>query len=304
MQNITKNKTSILVGLLAVLSLFYPSFRVQAYWSLDRNGNMIYTKLSPGQILGEEDKKEEEKKKEEQKTNEQKQESRKEEGSSDRKEESSNRADASTKEQENHTGEDKADSKEQLEVKSEEIETVEIKKVENEDEKDTHASGEGKMEVILKKNNKEEIKGRQDSFEMETEDGDKVHVELSPEKTQMEIRKNGVTASIDLPISVNPTLKRLMLKTPNGEVPIESLPDDVLGGLVKDKQIDGKSEVQIDIKYEDGQVVYKIRETKHKKIVGIIPIDLVKDMSVQDGTRAILSMQESFLTRLLSVLSF
>lgn len=305
MKQLIKKGTILLTGSLIIASLSSSIFDVHAYWSIDKDGNVINSTYTPGQVLGEEDKKQEEKKeeqkKEEEKKREQEQtkEEKKEDTNDDAQNESKSEEKSSRQESEKPDGKI-TQSSEQHKLKSEDVEKVEIHRIEN----DLDASGESKMEVIIKKNNKEEINERQESFEMETENGDKVHIEMSPEKTQMEIKKNGISASVDLPLSINPTLKKLMLTTSEGDMMIESLPDEIVNGLKKDKQIDEQSNVQLEVKYENGQIVYKVEEKKHKKFVGIIPVDLIKNLSVADGTGIVLSEKESFVTKLLSLLSF
>jgi len=302
MKHASKKKVAFFIGFFALLSFLYPLTEVHAYWSLNKNGNLIQRNNLTGQVLGDEDKKEEEKKKEEKNEEKQKGEDKKEEKNNDQSTESQNKSSNQTDSSSTESKKNENDT----EIKSEEIERVEIHKIEtdNEEETEIKASDEGKMEIKIKRNDQSELKEKQESFEMEMENGDKVHIELSPEKTQMEIKKNGVSASVDLPLSINPTLKKLMVSTPQGDMIIESLPDEIINDLKRDKLIDEQSNVQLEVKYEDGQIIYKIEEKKHKKFVGIIPVDLIKNLSVADGTGTILSEQESFVTKLLSLLSF
>lgn len=301
----SKKNEMIVLGLLAVLIFSIPLSTVGAYWSMDRNGNMIQYKSSSSQVLGEEDKnKEEEKKTEEKHEEEKKTEEKKNEDSN-----KSNDADK-TSETNNKANETKeVEAIKSSEIKHEQIESVEIHKFESENEDQVEdkdkieASDEGEIEVDIKKADKKEIKERQESFEMETENGDKVHVELSPEKTQFEIKKNGVSASIELPLSVDPLLKKLVISTADGNKTLESLPDEVINKLKTEKKLGTDSNVQIDLQIENGQIVYHIEEVKHKKIAGIIPVDLTKNLSVSDSTGAVLSEQESFLTKLFDLIS-
>lgn len=297
MKSLSKDKELVIVGLLVILVLSNPVSKVNGYWSMDKNGNMIQLINSSNQVLGDEDKKDEDKKTEEKKTEE-------------KKNESSDKSNESDKTSKTNGKTNEVKEMESInEIKQEQIKSVEIHKSEpkNEDEikdKDKiEASGEGDIEVDIKKVDKKELKEKQESFEMETENGDKVHVELSPEKTQFEIKKNGVSASIELPLSVDPSLKKLVVATADGNKILESLPDEIINNLKLTKKLEGNSNVQINLQIENGQIVYHIEEVKHKKIAGIIPVDLTKNLSVSDSTGTVLSEQESIFNKLLSLIS-
>jgi len=279
MKSVAKNHGVVVLGLLAIVALSYPFSTAKAYWNMDKNGNMVQIKVNANQVLGEEDNKKED-------TNQ--------EPISDQKKED-------VKESENKISPSNSSSPSM--VNQNEIEKVEIHKVEKESENEVTATGEGDVEINIKKLDKKELKEEQKSFEMETENGDKVHIELSPEKTQFEIRNNGVTASIDLPLSVNPSLKKLVVSTADGDKTVELMPDEIINNLKRDKQIEENSKVQINLQVENGQLVYHIEAVKHKKLIGIIPVDLTKNISVLDSTGTILSEQETILTKILSLFS-
>jgi hypothetical protein len=285
----SKENRMVLMGLLTILVLSNPVSTAYGYWSMDKNGNMTQYKAITNQVLGEEDSKQEEIKQEEVKHTEEK------------KNEEIKKLEETKKSDKSASDENKIDPKK---IESVEIHKAEVKKEnEIEDKNKVEASGEGDIEVDIKKTDKKEIKEKQESFEMETENGDKVHVELSPEKTQFEITKNGVSASIDLPLSVDPLLKRIVVSTSDGDKILESLPDDVVNNLKKEKRLANNSKVQINLKVENGQVIYHIEEVKHKKVAGIVPVDLIKNLSVSSSTGVVLSEQESLLTKILNFIS-
>lgn len=279
MRSVTKTNGLIVLGLLTVVALAYPFSTSQGYWNMDKNGNMVQKKDITNQVLGEEDSKDKD--------------SNQEPTTDQKKEE--------VKGSENKTAPSSASQPSV--INQNEIEKVEIHKVENESKDEATASGGGDIEVNIKKLDKKELKEEQKSFEMEAENGDKVHVELSPEKTQFEIQNNGVSASIDLPLSVNPSLKKLMVSTADGDKTVEMMPDEVVNNLKKEKQIEDRSKVQINLRVENGQLVYHIEAVKHKKLIGIVPVDLTKNITVLDSTGSILSEQETILTKILDLFS-
>jgi hypothetical protein len=310
MKSLSKNEGLIVVGLLAILVLYSPVSKVSGYWSMDKSGNMIQYKNISNQVLGEEDKSDEQEKKETEKKQE---ETKKNE---ETKNEVTNKLSETREVREVKEVKEIKETKEvkESEIKQNKIKSVEIHKAELEnkdkidkdkieDNNEIDASGEGDIEVEIKKVDNKELKEKQESFEMETENGDKVHIELSPEKTQFEIKKNGVSASIELPLSVDPLLKKLVVATADGNKTLESLPDEVINKLKTEKKLETGSKVQINLQIENGQIVYHIEEVKRKKIVGVIPVDLTKNLSVSDSTGVVLSEQESFLTKILNLIS-
>ena len=242
-----------------------------SYWHMDQQGNMVWSRNAQGQVLGETDGK-------------------------DQPETPEKQAVEPTEQPE--------PAPRVTKIEQRDIEKVEIKKVEPEVGKEPTANDSKQVEVSVKKTNQEEVKSTQQSFEMQTASGDQVHVEMSPEKTQMEIKNNGVAAAVSMPLSVDPASKKLMVSTPVGDQTLESMPDEVVNNLRKDNQIGEQSKVQIKLQVDNGKITYNVQEVAQKKVAGIIPVTLVKNLNVADGTGQVLSVQESFLTKLLSLISF
>ncbi len=126
---------------------------------------------------------------------------------------------------------------------------------------------------------------------------------LTPDN-QLAVIDGKVTALTDLPILIDVDTNSLVVSTRDGLVPMNFTPDKALKNVIALKMIANvNSKVVPKIEYSDGEVIYKFEATKVYKVFGKIPVTVPVSISVSAGTGDVVSRNQPFITRVVSLLS-
>ena len=143
-----------------------------------------------------------------------------------------------------------------------------------------------------------------DTLEIETEDG-VVKVASGEAENELEVEHGGVKAKTEFPLSVDPVTKQLTVTTPGGVKNVSVLPEKALSVISELGLVDSATNAsKLKMKFENGQLVYKIEGTKKKKLFGIIPFTVKQDAVVSAETGAMISKSElTFFEKIMSAFS-
>lgn len=181
------------------------------------------------------------------------------------------------------------------EIKNENIEKLDIKVNEND-----------KLNVDIETKDKKKIQTEQDSFKIEDINSDnEIKISTSESKGDFDIEKNKVKATVGFPLSINPTTKELTVTTPDGQKTVTILPDKaaaVIAGLnLLDNAATG---AQIQMVNKDNKLVYQVDGSKSKKLLGLLPVEVKKMVTVSTQTGGVVSINEDLLNKILDLISF
>lgn len=164
----------------------------------------------------------------------------------------------------------------------------------------------------------------------ETENED---VKIASDGGGFEMRGKHLGAKSHFPLSIDSTTNSLIITTPAGIKTVTILPDKAIenilnegilskigGGIASssagiagsdengtngsESATTGNSSDNIELTSENGETVYKIKGSKEKRFLGLIPVSVNKTVTVSGDTGEIQSTQESFFNRFLDTLSF
>lgn len=151
--------------------------------------------------------------------------------------------------------------------------------------------------------------------EMETEIKDgtlsaKIKIRSGANKTEIEQEGSNVQVQGGLPVSVDKTTKELTVTTPAGSKTVAVLPDtavqNILGaGVVSQVASDsatGKNAVKLTTD-ANGNLVYEINGVKFEKLLGLFNVGIDKTAQVSATSGQVGTISQSFLSRLLDILS-
>ncbi len=233
-------------------------------------------------------------------------------------------------------------SKDGIKIKSEsegtksetEIETADGKKIKTKVEDD----GSTKVEIEDKKlklkyvieNGKVTLKAENESgeeVELEDEDIDELENEIEDglEDEGIEIAtgsgspiiiKNKVGASVDFPLSINPTTNELIVTTPAGQKIVTVLPDQAIANLLSTNVISsvesdasgltpelGSLDGIVKLEIRNDKIVYKVKGKKTHKIAGIIPVDTSTTAFVSADDGSLVAQERSLLASFVDLIS-
>lgn len=132
------------------------------------------------------------------------------------------------------------------------------------------------------------------------------------------IRGNS-SARTSFPLSINTETNELIVTTPAGIKVVTILPDQAVANMLAQNVLDevdepepdqlpdenvGEIEDSIELEEEDGVLVYKIKGFKRQRILGIFDVAIDRTAVVSAETGELISTEQSFLQRLLDLISF
>lgn len=206
--------------------------------------------------------------------------------------------------------------------KETEIETADGQKIKTkvEDDGTTKIEVEGKGVKLKYKVEQGVVSG-----ELEDEDGEEVEVEddeldelMEAVESELEdedmevtavvgedrlvLKKDQVSATTELPVSINIETKELQVATPEGQLTVMVLPDQAVKNILATGILNqvGRSELEV----QNNEMVYKVRGTRAWKVFGFIPVNTAVSAAVSATSGVVVDKQESGLTGLLDLISF
>lgn len=146
----------------------------------------------------------------------------------------------------------------------------------------------------------QEIKDELESLKRELDK--EFGIKVSTNSGNLELETPKFKAQTKLPLSINHGTKQLVASTSAGLRVINTLPDQALqnalgAGILAKNNLAELSE-------NNGELVYKIDGTKNLKIFGFIPVNIPIKVNVSAETGSVVAENQSFITGLLSNLSF
>lgn len=128
------------------------------------------------------------------------------------------------------------------------------------------------------------------------------------------LRKGGVEAETELPISVDPTTHELTVTTPAGEKTVTVLPDAAVQNILAHKTL---TSIQTEVSSESGEInqkanlteinnepVFAVNGISQKNLLGLFPVGFTKTAFVSATSGQIVKVDETLLNRILEALSF
>lgn len=167
----------------------------------------------------------------------------------------------------------------------------------------------------------------EDELQKQTDDIlEKDDIKIATGSAQLGFTEHGKKVRTNFPLSVNPATGQLMVTTPKGTKVVAILPSEAIQNMIKagimtsldqppvtdTNPPEGTSSAvtsvlgaETELTTEDnGTVVYKIKGIKNKNFIGLIPMNLKLTAVVSAENSQLISTQESFVTRILDLLSF
>ncbi len=121
------------------------------------------------------------------------------------------------------------------------------------------------------------------------------------------IRKGQFEAQTHFPLSINPTTNALTVTTPAGVKTVAILPDVAVNNLLRQKYIDevasSSANTGIVLGVMNNQPAFQINGVDNKKLLGFISVAIDKTAFVSAQNGQVLKIDESFLSKLLDLLS-
>ncbi len=124
----------------------------------------------------------------------------------------------------------------------------------------------------------EELEDIHDELEQEFENHG---IDIATSEGKIKFVKNNVSAQSNFPLSVNIDTNQLIVSTPNGDKVVAILPDQAVLNLINTGviyKVEGASttdnlETDVTLEEKDGEVVYRVKGVKTKRLLGLIPVD-------------------------------
>ncbi|MEK7605902.1 MAG: hypothetical protein AAB478_05280 [Patescibacteria group bacterium] len=189
----------------------------------------------------------------------------------------------------------------ELKIKYKVVNGQVVKKIEDEDG----------TEVELDEDEQSEL---ENEAEQELEDEG---IEISSQSGKPTLRRNGVVASTQFPLSIDVGTNQLIVTTAAGSKAVSILPDEAVQALLATKivdQIDTTSTTptpdgssgagtQVDLQIIDGSPVYEMNGTKEYKFLAFIPVTQPVKAVVSAESGQVVGVQKSFITNFIDLLS-
>jgi hypothetical protein len=247
------------------------------------------------------------------------QEQKQEENREEERKETENRAEEEKKVEEQQREEEK---KREEEHKETEIETVNGQKIKTKIEDDGSVKVEIEQDGLKYKYEsrageveKSEVTELEDELGDEIEDESEeasesgIEIESDDANEVKTIRTNKVKATTEFPLAIDVATNQLIVTTQNGTKTVTILPDQAVAnllrvGLVDAVNTDATSETEIEIKAQNGEVVYEVKGTKQHRILGLFTTTTPVTAVVSAETGEVVGTQQTFLTNLIDLLSW
>lgn len=153
----------------------------------------------------------------------------------------------------------------------------------------------------------EELEDLHDELEQEFEDKG---IDVATDGGKIRFTKNNVSAQSNFPLSVNVDTNQLIVSTPNGDKVIAILPDQAILNLINtgvintisgDSTTDSLTEVTLEER--EGEVVYKVKGIRTKRLLGFIPVntEVTAFVSAEDGVPV--ATEQSLFSNIINTIS-
>jgi len=128
-------------------------------------------------------------------------------------------------------------------------------------------------------------------------------VEIRAENGAIKLKSNKIEAETKLPITLDKTTDKLLIKTANKTEEIQILPDRA-DQIIRDSGLENEIKkieiLQSTFPANNGDIVYRFTGAKTGKVLGVLPIRGKVETEVGVETGKIVGVREFFLTRILS----
>lgn len=289
---INKTLFALFIGFLAILLAVKAP--VMADWSIDYQGNLVYS--SP-QVLGENDETEvAEIDKPEQEREQEREIENETEKEPEREMELEREREMERKQKlERVNGEEprKIQKPERMEIKKEDIKTIRLRQTEDK-----------KVRLNVETKDEKRLEELQDKFEIDQE-GIKLKISSGEGKGEFEIERNGFKAKTKFPLTVDPETKQLSVTTPAGTKEVTILPDkaaSVIQGLGIVNSLEDENPVEMTT--ENNKLVYKVKGRKREKLFGLFEVEVEKEAKMSAESGEYLGTDQSTFSKILDVFSF
>ena len=158
---------------------------------------------------------------------------------------------------------------------------------------------------------KAEYEGEEEGVEIEDEDIVKIvddleksDIKISTGSDRIRLTRGGATASTTLPISIDLDTNSLVVTTPAGEKVVAVLPNQAVANLLTANTISGVVNDKIELSNLNGELIYEIFGVSNQRLLGIFPVSIEKEVEVSAESGDAVNISQSFLSRILEILSF
>ncbi|RJQ38659.1 hypothetical protein C4559_00950 [Candidatus Microgenomates bacterium] len=112
----------------------------------------------------------------------------------------------------------------------------------------------------------------------------------------------GVTVQTNYPVVIDPQTRTVAIKTPNGIIDINSLPNQALSGL---QQADKPTMIQSAVLgVEDGKPYYEIKGAQQRKFIGLVPVTANIETKIDAQNGSTISVNKPWYLNILGFLYF
>lgn len=193
--------------------------------------------------------------------------------------------------------------KEEKHEKNNQSKPPEIKKDEIKEIKVGSSDDKKSLKLEIEEKNGKKHEEEQDEFEVETEN-EPIKISTGEAENEFDIKRGTGEAKLHFPLSVNPETHALTVTTPQGAKTVTILPDTAAHTINELGAFDNASqEAKFELQMENNQLVYKVEGKKQKKLLGLLPVSLLKEVILSAETGNVIKINESFFTRLFDFLS-
>jgi len=155
----------------------------------------------------------------------------------------------------------------------------------------------------------------EDEEEFEVESGTEAakittRIRIKSKNNGFQLIENEIEVESNFPLSVDPVTRELKITTPAGERVVAILPQQAIGNMLaggtfelvlKSRTNPDKEEVEIE--EEEGRIVYRITGANQERLLGIFNVLVPRTAVVSAETGQTLGVTQTFLSRLLDLLS-
>ncbi len=161
----------------------------------------------------------------------------------------------------------------------------------------------------------EKSEGSDEGIETETEDsaGNKLKVRM--ENNKVLIKSEGVGGLDNFPLFLNEADGNVYVQTPQGDVMLGVMPQAILDKATASDDIDSVEEIEIESEPEDdsneesneedaAKLEFRLKTNKTQKLFGVVELEIPSTVYYDTQTGELLRSEQSFLNKILDMLSF
>jgi len=148
-----------------------------------------------------------------------------------------------------------------------------------------------------------ELEDEQNSFSAKNE---KFKLQIKMENgDKFKLTSSGVGVLSNLPIEIDEESGNVYAVTSNGRIQIGILPDQLMQIVSSDTDLQNVSEMQLEYKDSSGnKIEYKLKGEKDSRVLGFIKVKLPVTATYDPTTGELTGTQQTWLTKILDLLSF